>query len=1270
MKKTIFACLLLSALTITGCNNNNASGGKSYNDGFTYAKDSLFTSELAINNIVEPEYVKPTIKTPKLAIDNRHFTEDEIVKSDYSASGLLVVKNEYGNIGFYSLIADDYILERQYEKEWLDYTVLQSSHVGFYLKVRYEDTLKVVDSFGNLLYDGDYDSTLTIVDTYDHDNYATMMSDELGTIYFKYDSKTGHAKQTSVIIDDDPEPVTPTDVYDGPFIPELYQEDWQDLTPYGLEDYSLVDVGNGLYYIFKETEKQFQFFVDPGTCSTLGVVGKSFYYQQKIELDQYATNYTYSEGNQKFSLATYSINLENGKKSEHNYMALFSSLTPLVDENLKVVCSVLEYDVINKDYVKAERVSKIIDPQFKIHDDISGLEFRYFAKIKSAYFNFATKVLYNSNLEPITWLGNLEGLKFNTNMEMFVGKLDGKYGVVGLDGKVKVEFKFTELYADDYANGVLIGLIGNEVYRVRPNQATLTKVGVSSFQKIAENLFSCVTDEDTKLYFSTTQDLFEYPLSGAYMYVTQKTILGNITYSFVPYSTTDFTYSRINYTDVNPQTVPAATKGEELEESIDVGYEEKDAIPLSLGYNLGHDNRTTNGELYSYTPTFDGYFNLYTQYNQDNFQNVTLTRLVNVYYFDNEDVSHNVSFDSSISYYSTTTKGENEYDAKYTFLLEKGVKYYVSVFENTSLITQLYNLYLDYERGDNYNYPLYVNVDVEESQIFEFEMPDNKTYVDYFYVRFIAPETGYYAIKSPEGQSKVLTSSNYSGGTYDSEKGMYIYFKDNEGIIEVGNNIQDNVEFEFVFEEAEIPEGYSLENPYEITYGTNYIYSEKGYITRYSLLNLATVYFAFEPESDGLYSFSQNFYSSSYTYSNPEWNIYDSKGGKVDLDSRYVNDFGRYLVKEGEKVIFSFEVNGSYSVRLTSLTINSYTGYAFEEMATYSSSSFSVSSKYAYYVRYTASGDETDIFEIESERFEYGNSTLSYRVDKGENEGEFKLANFDSNTGHYYTDAIVLENGDRVIFRFDLNESASETYYSAIISARYSYDDEKAVQLNTSTTFESSEAYYQHYKYTNNTSGSVDVGFVVTSSNTTDVYFEMSTIGYCKNDKNVMNVVPAVTSSGAPNMTDNVITLKAGESLYLSTYSIYDFTFEIVDDLSYYVNLKSVQYPSYQWTFDQVNNMYNSNEHTSDITFHIQEAGSLSFQYNQNGYNMGLYSYGVIYVNNEQYKSYYDNNGTDQVTIEDLVPGDVVQVVYFNEYNPIASYYVTLTNVTFTPANA
>lgn len=1228
MRKLISTCLVLFAMVLTGC-NGSGSGLKD----FPSTNDFVIDSDLIDANFeIEEQKIVTLAKKPKSTAKNIDFNQDRIT-ANYSSNGLLVVRNADGYIGFYSLLTGEYLLNSQFVPDWFQYNVITNSYIGFFLKIRNNDTYYVYDGFGNALYQGTNDinscSTTMIGTTV----FATVTDTRSASHYFKY-SGTGLATTVSSLPSQVVEESEDEEEYEGPSYGEIFDESWVDLTGYGLPGYFLASNDNGNYTTYYNKEPITSFYVDKSISSPLGIVGENFVYQTKLVVPEDENEYDYFDvtSKTKYSLETVLVDLKTGKKEYKRYAAVLSYIYPLKTKSGEVQNYIVVYQRINDSHILAEYNTKVIDKNFATHDDVSGFEPQAFKKLsENRYFNLITNILYDGNLKPITYLGKMNPV-YVPSLKLFRGTLDGKIGFVDLDGKVATEFRYDYLYTQDFAGEHIIALSGGDYYRLNPkfNSATLIGKDVS---RIGENLFMLSNNNEIQLFSSDDTIL---TTRGRSNFVThQLSYLGaNKAYFFSGSNgmqSGDLIFNTVVYEGFAPKTIDSSVRGNEKSGTIYSGSSYNYAQSLALGSNSIHGLRTT---YLKYKPTRIGYYSFY-------FDNET-TYLNYLYKGESSDNRTSVQYNSE----SFTSYKE----IKYTALLEANTTYVLQIAYSGS--KQLTSVYVEMETGTNSNYPYYASLSSSDTN--QLSIARHGYSASKFYVNVIGNEKKKYTISIPSLTGYTVT---YNGR--DVTSGINIANGvTKQLIITLPSAITSAKAFTITKSAPGIDEGYGDTVPLDLQYGSNSnITSTSGFGFDYDGGLYSYGYVAFTASHVGMYSVSFTYYTSSTYYTPTSSTLYkvSSTGTKTSLTTSTSSSisYNNVLLEEKESILLKFNLSTSgKKTYFSAASISATQGYAYENpIALSGNASSTLSASGVAYYTITSSTNEKLLSIVST------STTLSFKkmVDGSATTSLSKGSN-----------TIAASEKTTYIFIRNTSTSASATFTLTLFNA--------TIELEKTYAYSYYDSYgTEYYAYVNSGTEAKTV-YLSYSMQSTYTYVAQLYYGIDSaiDSLTQVNITPA--SGGALKFD-----VPAKSTLIIGFYFTYSYPINFVlseTQPNYAVNFKSSDsYLSFNQKYTNSNYEYYSpstSYGTAEMSITAIKAGSLSFAYKSYGYNSSN-DYLLVLVNGETVLTRKGSSSSSYLsyTINDLKANDVVTFRWVKGSSSTStSYYGAIRNISFTPANA
>lgn len=407
--KLLFVLLFISLLPILGsCSMNNEINAKVLDNNIIKENRADYITNM--NNGVT-------------------FNYDEIIDYKHQDKGIVLVTRSNGNSAFYSMYVNSFITSFTYYSNFI-YDVITDSNLGAIVKYRDGEQYKYVDCYGNVLdykTENDYGTEIyTYVDN--GDLYLAISShytNNKTTYKYSYINNrlVANKYQSDGFGSDEP------NVNDN-----IFNVNGIKLDSYGLKGYALVNVGDTTY-IYDAMNKLVTSF--KLTNRHVVVAGTHLYYQNKYPLPNDEEKYDFIEGQIKYKLVTTKIDIKNGKKKNIKLDYLFNNGSPFFDEN-----KIINYNVVTlqkiEDKVLLPSETYIVNKNFDLIKDVSGINFSKLSKIGNNYFDDSTDMLYNERLELIADLSRYNVVLDYVN-NYFIISVNDKKGLADSNGNVLLE---------------------------------------------------------------------------------------------------------------------------------------------------------------------------------------------------------------------------------------------------------------------------------------------------------------------------------------------------------------------------------------------------------------------------------------------------------------------------------------------------------------------------------------------------------------------------------------------------------------------------------------------------------------------------------------------------------------------------------------------------------------------------------------------------------------------------------------------------------------
>ena len=998
MKKGILGLLGLisvSVLTLASCGGGKSNGADPMGTGSWGAQEVSKNIDAQNEENVPQEEVIPVSYS---VAGNYSFDRENIVNQDYARYGLIVTKNQYGYLGFFSLNHSNWLFNHQFLEKVITYDAVADNNVGFFLRIIYDDILYVYDSLGNKVFESTKDADLrnlddvySIVSSYINKKvYLTVKDEENLTTYYEYTSagtlnKINALPQAQVVNNNNET---------SPFAKNSKYVDLDkvDLKEYGLDGYYLSKKDELVTVFEKATNKPISTFTVPNG-STMVFVGDKLIYQNSYTVSDDEKTYSYFDGQNKFIVETYVVELLTGAKKAINVSYKIGEVFgPYMNKEGAYSYALIAKRSFENNVLKSNEMV-IIDSTGTIVSNLNGYEPDNFVRIGSSYYNTVTKVLYDSTLKEIAYLEAINPQMMD-KYNVFVGTVKNKYGVVDSAGTVVVPFDYTEFYTQYIETGFIFGVKNDQLYRVNIQSGAETLLG-SVYRRYNNYIYITNDSGNTYRIEFVKENLESYITADSYTNVGSSS--SNLFNSNVIKFTTTYKnstglgqdYISDRFINLSSKTVVNKSsympQGSNQTEEAKLGEEWQFAPTITVGNNKMYMT-AYNGNYFKFEPTEDGYYNLSKTYKD---YNVNLSVYL---YTEPENLGDNPLSNVNVV---QETYGN-------IVRLEKGKTYYFKVSTNYTSHGTVY-LDLAMEKGEHAQYPVFHKLSDTQT----FDCFDTGTYF-----QITAKGSGYYKLNNPNNvfYSVITNTSTYNptGYTQGNNVNQTIinngtYLKLNEFstyLIRVYGYNSSATTFRFglsyVNDEKLNPTGSSVIKPFVLALGDNNVSFDNLNYYKYHCTNDCDLRLS----STNRYVFNGN---SSYAY------IYE---GEYNPTDQY--NFNYTRITNGGT--FEAKANTDYYIRINQGNINT-TDFVLnvdELQRTYNVDIFSATNlgTNTYYFEPTTSG----LWSVTSE-VDMGDKLIGYDIynrvifeETAEKAGSLSYTHYFANTAFYKVTKITKSN--------------------------------------------------------------------------------------------------------------------------------------------------------------------------------------------------------------------------------------------------------------------
>lgn len=381
-------CLFISSLLLIFCMvacQNSKPEITNYIDSFSEVKEEEINGEVkalantTINNMLNNE------------------AYEEIKLRDGSSNKVKAFRNLETNIlTFYSVLTDKIIITNNYYtyNDYYNgdlYLQFYNNDLGGFLLVFQNDNYSVIADASGVL-SSSYDR-INIISCEEVGENELVISYTVGRHTDNNKLRVNYTSLTNRTI------VEETNSYETN---NNYSTQYE-LDVYGLEDYKLVYLDNrSLVAILDEDNKIKATYILPNILSLTNItkiaIKEGYLIQEKIELPEDVTDYTYSENGIKYNLYSYTFNYLKGELKEVNLDYIINSGN-LSNDYKYVNANVVK---IREDKTLEDATNVLLNNNLKIILELGNFSFNNIIKLKSGYYySISSSLLFDEDFKLV-----------------------------------------------------------------------------------------------------------------------------------------------------------------------------------------------------------------------------------------------------------------------------------------------------------------------------------------------------------------------------------------------------------------------------------------------------------------------------------------------------------------------------------------------------------------------------------------------------------------------------------------------------------------------------------------------------------------------------------------------------------------------------------------------------------------------------------------------------------------------------------------------------
>lgn len=504
-------------------------------------------ADIVLTNLDEEYYGQSSRLSPTSSTYNEFgsYSSYSIYSSSYRSYGLLLLTDNQTNyVGFYSLVHNRFLIEPfDFIESDVSYSVKNvnaSSPINFILSVSRLNDMVIIDSAGNIFYEGisqdwGFSTSSSSVDGENIFRVDLELHDASITISKEYDGYKAFDATTTELSDDP------------------LEEKLTDLSSYGLPGYYCL-LERETYYssitIYKregEALNYYNSYIIRGTGTDN--IFDLFYRKSIFFVGKKIITQSWSLDNEAgVKIYTYSIDILTGEsRSLDCDMAIMSSETIKDNEGNNTYAYITCY--VGLDAMGAgDYYELIVDENLEVKYDTTGYGFGSFHRLSNGnLYNSETKKIYDSNLSTIGSFAPYT-ITYLVGPQVFMLSIDNKTGIMDEEGKWLYPLsEDVTIYAPSNEDSLVL-IDDDSVYRVEQEGSSLIAIvdENSSFSTYQDYMFRYIEADGYEQIYSR---------GGQYLFSrTSETYTETYFYSYSSYSYALFYYTEENTTYFNTVT--------------------------------------------------------------------------------------------------------------------------------------------------------------------------------------------------------------------------------------------------------------------------------------------------------------------------------------------------------------------------------------------------------------------------------------------------------------------------------------------------------------------------------------------------------------------------------------------------------------------------------------------------------------------------------------------------------------------------------------------
>ena len=477
------------ALGLASCSKNYEVGKLDYKE-LESVKDVVKDHFDGMSITIEKDSEDSFSMSKYTPIDSTKYT-----KYGNAISGYSLYYNENGYIGIYSNAYGKFLVSPRYKKELINGISSIDATVATIIEINYGGKYDYFDTYGNeIIKDSQYQYTFShLYSGVDYSSYVKYTNNETKEEKYLLYKTSDNGKATKVDEmpkDEFEKDYKAGDLYNDYYLKTKVKEDVYTIHSYNGAQNTYLDVYDKDNKLVKKVEMPY----GVNNVKWFTFNNGNMLIQYSIQLTREAQDYNYSNNNNnKYQLVSLKTNLfDDSKVTTIDLPYVIVDNSEVANKEKELAYQQVELKMILSDRTLGPSRYYLMNEEYKLFNELP-YKIRNLIETKNGYYDSSTYVLYNSDLEILTYLDANSKGAYKKNIDSFVFSVNNLYGVVSSTGKVTVPFEYKSI-SSDYN-------VGTKVFATnKDNVPGILDVSNNTFTELKEYEYhaACYTKYDAK----------------------------------------------------------------------------------------------------------------------------------------------------------------------------------------------------------------------------------------------------------------------------------------------------------------------------------------------------------------------------------------------------------------------------------------------------------------------------------------------------------------------------------------------------------------------------------------------------------------------------------------------------------------------------------------------------------------------------------------------------------------------------------------------------